>query len=739
MKIKMLDAKEIAEAISSASKTITPRAIQMRAKRESWPYEERTARGGKKRLYPVQQIPNNEIRQKIIQDSPCESALKEDPQDHQAIVKLSKRLHQKYNPSQIPKRHQKIGKARADMVEVFMTEREIARRAGLPVVKTMEKWLEDFNAGRHYRVIGFRIREHDDKPVTLRRMYEWIANYERYGWTALCGYRYPYNKGNNSITETEMKLLLALALNSNRMPIAMCCRITQERLLAKGLDVKSIKTYSRWLKRWRKKNNHLWVAAREGEKAVKDRVVNYLERDYDSIEVGEVVVADGHITNFKVIDPYTGKEKRMMLIMFYDMKSRFPLGWEIMPTESTQGILSALYNSIKTLGKVPRVVILDNGKAFKSKVFINKGEEFDLSQAGIRGIYYEIGVEHVVFAWPYNARAKTIERFFGEFAEFEMHMPSYTGRSIDDKPAQLRRNEKKHKRLFNADIVYSVDDTNEAIAYWIEHVYGNRPKRALGGRTPKEVFSEGRGEGIADEELASRMLMRDKAVVQNQCVRRFGRRYENEELRRIHGEVEIRFSLQNLNEMYVFHEGDYIGVARVTSKFPVVARGNDMESLKLEKALKKMNGATSEIMNDMVDLVEELRGFSSQFDKPLMETAHKVAGTLRYQQAGAVNLDEYFSRPAERLPEIVQMAAEISEAKEQKALPSPDRTEYKPEEVTLELDEDVQPLFEFPYERYEWLIKERDERPLTGEEKQFIQEFEDQARKIPSMRECFGL
>ena len=43
---------------------ITERAVQVRASKESWPFEEQTGRGGKRRLYPVRSLPED-VRQAI--------------------------------------------------------------------------------------------------------------------------------------------------------------------------------------------------------------------------------------------------------------------------------------------------------------------------------------------------------------------------------------------------------------------------------------------------------------------------------------------------------------------------------------------------------------------------------------------------------------------------------------------------------------------------------------------------
>ena len=75
-------------------------------------------------------------------------------------------------------------------------------------------------------------------------------------------------------------------------------------------------------------------------------------------------------------------------------------------------LASALRNSILNLGVIPKVVYQDNGRAFKSKYF----QHCDFDEDGFNGVYANLNI-HSVFAKPYNARAKVIERFFREFQE----------------------------------------------------------------------------------------------------------------------------------------------------------------------------------------------------------------------------------------------------------------------------------------------------------------------------------
>ena len=62
------------------------------------------------------------------------------------------------------------------------------------------------------------------------------------------------------------------------------------------------------------------------------------KRDASSLEVGDILVADGHKLAFQVINPFTGKPCRATLVGFLDWKSTALVGYEIMLEENTQCI-----------------------------------------------------------------------------------------------------------------------------------------------------------------------------------------------------------------------------------------------------------------------------------------------------------------------------------------------------------------------------------------------------------------
>ena len=107
-------------------------------------------------------------------------------------------------------------------------------------------------------------------------------------------------------------------------------------------------------------------------------------------------------------------------------------------------------------------------------------------------IRQQLSCIETVFARPYNARAKVIERFFKEFQEgFEKLLPSYIGISIEDKPAWLKRGEKLHaewhKKLTDNHIP-TVSEASKYINSWIEF-HNNQPCPNDRTKTIKECLN----------------------------------------------------------------------------------------------------------------------------------------------------------------------------------------------------------------------------------------------------------
>ena len=264
--------------------------------------------------------------------------------------------------------------AKAELAKAYVSHMDQAGHGQKAKFKRL--FLENYNIGEAglfpavYRIAG----EVDLKGKTVEG---WVNKLKKNNWEpmALVDMRGFSKKGNRSVTPEQMEIILSIVkspYNTPGKPILEIIHQAKCIMANRGLDTLSDSTYTRWLnKDWIPYHYDEWIWWREGDKGLNDKVMYWVQRDYDKIEPGDLLVADGHVLNFEIINPETQRPKRMMLILFYDAKSNYPMGWEIMPTENTEAISSALRRSILRLGRIPTAVYIDNGRAFKGKYFIN--------------------------------------------------------------------------------------------------------------------------------------------------------------------------------------------------------------------------------------------------------------------------------------------------------------------------------------------------------------------------------
>lgn len=434
----------------------------------------------------------------------------------------------------------------------------------------IEKFVNSFNKGAYpelLKVLG---------KISLRSVYRWYGMIKK-NWD-ISVFEKEKSSSIRCISNREAEILVPMLLNPNRPLISETLKLAKDEFLKRGIKPKSDVTYRRFIEEWRSKNVDLWTLGRYGMKAFNDRIMKDILRDKDRIEVGDIVVADGHTLNVMVINPLAGRPQRMILIMFYDFKSNMPLGWEIMPTENTQTIASALRRTILLLGRffnddnrdiygyVPKVAYLDNGRAFRSKYF--NGIK-DFKDTLLPGLFSKLQIE-VMYATPYHGQSKTIERWFKTLGEMERRLPSYTGTGIAGKPAMMLRNEKLHKRLFDNTAI-----TIESLAVTLEEFikeYAEQPHQQgqYKGLTPAEVFMHSVNKIKQDRKYHDRLIKRSELnylmlseserVIGKNGIRYRGNYYWCEEMPRLIGsKVTIKYDIWDDRDIIVLDgKGKYL-------------------------------------------------------------------------------------------------------------------------------------------------------------------------------------
>jgi putative transposase len=431
----------------------------------------------------------------------------------------------------------------------------------------------------------------------------------------------------SSITPEESEVLIKLLLNPNKPLHSEVVRQAQNFFEVKRFsNIKSYPTYKRWLNEWAKNNYSDYVFYRHGEKGLDDLVLPYLERDWNKIEVGELLIFDGHVNNFQIINCFpnkegnvSGKPVRMMTIGAMDGRSQFLSGYEIGPSENIKAITSALRRAILQMGMVPKAVYIDNGKAFLAKYF--RSEDWET----IESLFNRLQIKTII-ATKYHAQSKNIEPLWKWMGELERMVPTYVGTSIEMQPPRMNRGEFIHRKIYEKAMQHTKVDifaAHRAMAWWLDE-YHNRKKEDghLKGLTPAEVFNEGRNtEGIlmpdrktviSREELNYLMMDLHISKLYRKGIRMFGNWYWSDNLfgRQIDegDEIRIKYDLLDQDKIFVYDKlGNLVCEANRVDKVHPAANylGTKDEQEELKKQLALKEKLKTSIVGDAKKFAEE--------------------------------------------------------------------------------------------------------------------------------------
>lgn len=666
---KNCSAQEIADALGAKYD-----AVVRRATREMWPSNKVSGRGrGGSRVYIAESLPDDvrlALRRKEIERETQTSLVLKDvqlpadsgggdsegltPEEINLCMKKAALVQLYRNHKKKVKKWGRMDEARENFAAAYnLGERgsfpNLFRDIGETSWKTIERW----------HVI---LRDNNEDPL------------------ALADRRGRHRRGKQRLTEEQQKIVIPIALSPNQLKTSEIIRAAKARMDVEGIShPQSDGTFRNWINEFQRDHYDKWVFYRHGAKALNEECLPHIERDWDRIQVGDIIFADGHKLNFKVIHPGTGKPMRMMLVAWMDAKSNYIIGYEISPTENIQAIASALHRAILCLGKIPKIAYMDNGKAFRGKFFSRIS---DFAQTELPGLFKMLGME-TIYAWPYHGESKTVERFFGTFSELERKSPSFVGTSIEGKPPHLLRGEKLHKLLHEyctQSRVPTIEDAYTAIASWLDE-YQIRPQRGhLNGRCPQEVFDKGKGPGLTEEELTKLRLLMMNVTVRG--VKRDGITLPGSKVKYHHRDLHarkkqtviVRYDWFDKSQIYVYDEhGKFICTAKARNKVHPAAdylgteeeRAELKKQIELRKSLEKQTTGPARQFLETVILPEEKRrqelsGFGegavpaapstkSKDDLPEEKEAPRVPMTKEQEEAYRQALDDYERREAEKV------------------------------------------------------------------------------------------
>jgi putative transposase len=692
---------------------ISPKAVRIRAQKDNWPTIRKPKQGGSEMFFIRDLLPVKEKQQLVMHEAATGN------QNLPAVI----------HDTPVPKRSNKVGLAKYNLVHAFRLAKE---RAGWGEKgKAADAFILAYNAGVHlpqiYEVVG------EINIKTLEALDKKLRN-NNDNYLCLCDARGGWKKhGTNKyrgrkLNEVSMVVFLRCYLHGSRPSVVAAIRATRFHLEKMEIDEPATdSTFRRWLKDYEKLNAGVICMARDGMKAYRDKYAPYITRDPSLLEVGQCLVADGKTTNFFIKHPETGRPCRMTLIVFFDWRSRYPAGWQILPTENQWGILAAFRNAVQALGRYPDSVYLDNGKAFKSKLFCNDNVDLDFEE--MTGLYARVGTAPL-FAQPYNGRAKVVERFFKTVQDqLEWIMPSYCGDSIHTKPPWLHRNEKFQRAWHEARTkgwIPTIQDASIIIGRYFQW-YAQQPHQDLEA-PPEDLFLENRGPGVDPYQLAYDFLWRKKVKPRRCRITLWGIEYESDALHNLSRDmvIEARVDTADLSRVWCYADGTYLGEA-----YPVMAC----------HPLAKMFGDQVSVSQVEYQIKRQSR---------MAKNARKQLDALGVTaQSDSLNV---ISFQPEKVPVMTETGAVKKPAAGQEALPEEKVKQLEAVMKKVEADMEAEPEIPRPkywsteLERYEWCFRLVHEHGRTAdpEDQAFMEEFESRPQfsnyrqRYEDMKELFS-
>ncbi len=280
--------------------------------------------------------------------------------------------------------------------------------------------------------------------------------------------------------------LRAAFLQENKTKLTKLYRRTATEWIARDPEIKlpSLAQVTHYYKQ--QYPERFTAMMRRGETHYLQRYRDYIERDPDSIQPNQGWVADTQKCDFMIQS--NGKAVRPSICVIMDIKSQHVISIQFTADAvNHQTIRNGLALGIVRYGR-PQYFLTDNGTdflkdGFTEPVLLNSGTSTQYAHSILR----ELDIEHRK-AEAYNARAKIVERFFKEVAEYSREARGYLGNEPKDRPAKAEL----WARSGNCEHLMNEYAACEFIA-GIVNSYHALPSHGkyLKGLTPAQAFAPG--------------------------------------------------------------------------------------------------------------------------------------------------------------------------------------------------------------------------------------------------------
>lgn len=344
--------------------------------------------------------------------------------------------------------------------------------------------------------VTFARIKYPDMKISRPSLYNWRKSFQAHGIDGLIDNYSREPKRVASFSEEAKAYLADLYLDERRRDVGSC--VSNLRAVGKplGWEIPSYATCRRYLETL---SRDVVLLLREGKKAFEDQGFPAIQRDHESVQPGELYVADD-----RMIDVSHGqgrKDERVWITVWMDFRTKKVLS-VMFPKNGNnfQAVLDGFYEA--AMQHIPNDVYLDNGGNYKVAASLNNKDDQALPLDLRAPIAKLLGGQNIHWAISENARTKLVERIFADMARIhDKNLTGYTG------PNMLKRPEGWYIEKQNGFL-----ERQEVIALVRKYFFEIHNNRAPEGKdSPNQLWSQHFSENAfrrADGEYLRHILLR---------------------------------------------------------------------------------------------------------------------------------------------------------------------------------------------------------------------------------------
>lgn len=428
--------------------------------------------------------------------------------------------------------------------------------------------------------------------ITTRTLQRKVKLYKENGLIALADLRkQSQRKGETKIPDQVWSLFLQWWLDQSKREVSEVYRDVQRYYELENKEmlekIPSIQTFYRMVK---KIPYPVITFFREGNKALDDKCLPYLQKLYDSIDSNEVWQSDYHTMDFFVKDDITGDVFRPYIAVWIDVRSRKVLSVVLCENNNSDGVIIAFRKAAEKYG-LPVYIYLDNGREYLVSDFGGRGKrKTDKNIKYGSTILDRCGVK-MCNATVKNGKTKVVERIFLDVKnDFSKLISTYCGGKPEERPERMK---KQTKDLKNVPLLSEVRRQFEA---YVEGIYNEHKSSGafMKNKSPNDIYAENLiVKRTATPEQLNLLLLRNERLQQvgrNGVYVKIGDTkifYYNEKLAQFYQreKVYVRYNPEDMEEVRIYDEKEVFLMTAQRS----LTGGYDFEGGADKEAIKQLN------------------------------------------------------------------------------------------------------------------------------------------------------